>query len=177
MRSIGISVRLSPSINLSVYSSNTYLTHTLTAKSKREFGIRKEFDCSTKRAEDELSKIISRCRTPLEMAQCIANTSKLIKISVEEHYRKELEENPKASYKEFATDDLLCIILYVITRVPRPLFSCFEYIETYHFSSLTTTALGFHFAHFQAASECLVRDFKKGTISTNTSNCSSDIKK
>ena len=102
------------------------------------------------------------------MAQCIANTSKLIKMSVEEHYRKELEENPKASYKEFATDDLLCIILYVITRVPRPLFSCFEYIETYHFSSLTTTALGFHFAHFQAAAEWLVRDYKKGSGDTST---------
>ncbi len=98
------------------------------------------------------------------MAQCIANTSKFVKLSVEEHYRKEMERKPKASYKEFATDDLLCIVLYVITRVPQPLFSCFEYIETYHFSSLTTTALGFHFAHFQAAAEWLVRDYKKGSI-------------
>ena len=78
-----------------------------------------------RRAEAELSQITKRCRTPLEMAQCIANTSKLVKLSVEEHYRKEMERKPKASYKEFATDDLLCNVLYVITRVPQPLFSCF----------------------------------------------------
>jgi hypothetical protein len=163
---IFISVRPS---RFKVTQRHTYIhTYIHTAKSKRDFGVQKEFDCSTKKAELELAKLTSKCKTPLEMAQCIANTSKLVKACVEEHYRAELEKNPKATYKEFATDDLLCIILYVITRVPQPLFSCFEYIEDYHFSSLTTTALGFHFAHFQAAAELLIHDYKKATSTNNS---------
>jgi len=130
--------------------------------SKRALGVAPEFDCSTVAAERNLRSIGS-CRTPLEQAQCIAETSRLIKASVEEHYRAKMRKNPKASYKEFATDDLLCIVIYVLTRCgnAHKLGGCFHYIEHFHFSSITTTAIGFHVAHFQVAAEWLIDELEK----------------
>lgn len=129
---------------------------------KSAFGVCEEFDCSTAAAENELRRI-DTCRTPLEKAQCLAATSTLIKSAVEDHYRRILERHPDRTYKEFATDDLLSIIIYVLVRVGNvrtDLFACFEYIETFHFSSITTTALGFHVAHFQVCSEWLLKDLE-----------------
>ena len=144
---------------------------------KRTLGVAEEFDCSTIEAETKL-RSLATCRTPLEQAQCIAATSRLIKSSVESHYRAAMQRDPQASYREFATDDLLCIIIYVLTRCgnAHTLFACFEYIERYHFSSITTTAIGFHVSHFQVAAEWLVDAYRRrlregigGSKSTDTS--------
>lgn len=142
---------------------------------KRTFGIEAEFDCSTAAAEAKFRSIRS-CRTPLEQAQCIAETSRLIKSAVETHYRGVMDARPKARYKEFATDDLLCIIIYVLSRCGNAhrLSACFNYIEEYHFASITTTAIGFHVAHFQVAAEWLIEDMERKARAAATKGPSED---
>ncbi len=59
----------------------------------------------------------------------------------------------------FTTDDLLCLIISAVARAGptvHNLLANIVYMNQFHFVGVSTTAVGYHIAHFQAAAEYLI---------------------
>jgi hypothetical protein len=64
----------------------------------------------------------------------------------------------------FTTDDLLCLIISVVVQAGpsvHNLLANIVYINQFHFVGVSTTAIGYHVAHFQAAAEYLISESAK----------------
>eukprot|EP00941_MAST-03F_sp_MAST-3F-sp1_P000167 g167.t1 len=149
------------------------------------FGVPDEFRVSLSSAVELLEKLNSEdCKTPLEKAQCLAKASNCIRNEVENNVRsrrrksmelklkkkknsidlKNVESQQHQEMKVFTTDDLLCLIISAVVQAGEcvhNLLANIAYIEEFHFVGVSTSALGFHMAHFQAAAEYLISSFEK----------------
>eukprot|EP01041_Mallomonas_annulata_P006997 gene6997-14229_t len=126
--------------------------------SQMDFDIKPELQCPQYDAIEYL-KQIKKSKTPVDKMIIIKKTTSLIQERVIKNIKNIFPLHDENSTGiEFATDDLILIIIWVIIQcgdeIHNTIAADIRYIDEYHFVNSSCTSIGFSFCHFQIALEC-----------------------
>lgn len=114
------------------------------------FNIKQQFICDVSEAIAKLKKI-SKCRTPLEKAQCLKDTCDIVNECLTDHLR---ENNIPIESVELTTDDIIDFLIYIICKAyPNTKYLNVDlcYINQYHLANIDATSLGYTLANYDVA--------------------------